>query len=1421
MHRLAVLIGMSLKFDKSGTLAAMSDFSELETRIEQALGGQRFRLRQRLRSIDQARRAGKPFDRNLAAWLRDLEQSVARRSQRAAGLPPVTFDPSLPITAKIDEIQQAIRQHPVTIVCGETGSGKSTQLPKVCLHLGRGVDGLIGHTQPRRIAARAIAARLADELGRPLGSTVGFKIRFTDTTRPDTYVKLMTDGILLAETQQDRFLNQYDTLIIDEAHERSLNIDFLLGYVKRLLTARRDLKLIITSATIDAERFAAHFACERTGQPAPIIEVSGRAYPIEIGYQPLQPDEDTGDIDPQRAIADAVEELARTGPGDVLVFLPTERDIRETAKTLRGRAISPDGRQTEILPLYARLSAAEQNKIFQPHGRRRIVLATNVAESSLTVPNIRFVVDTGTARISRYSPRRKVQRLPIEPVAQASADQRAGRCGRVGPGVCTRLYSEDDYLARERYATPEIRRTNLAAVILQTKAFRLGAIEDFPFLDPPRPDAVQDGYRTLFELGAIDAHGDLTEIGRRLARLPVDPRIGRMILAAVDEACLPEVLVIASVLEVQDPRERPAEKQQAADERHAQFTDPASDFLSYLRLWNFYHDLREKLSRNQLRKACQQNFLSFNRMREWLDIHRQLKQLVDESGLLPSGAVRRPAGRTPARSAPRSARRRPGLHFRPPADAELETVNLELTSLGGRPLAPRIPKADELLYGAIHRALLAGLLANVALRTDAYEYSGAGNAKFYLWPGSGVFDAKPDWIVAAELVETTKNYARTVARINPGWIEPLAGHLVKRAYHQPHWSRPAGSAMVYEKVTLFGLPVVQRRRVPLGPVDPEAARELFIRHGLIEGQLKTPLRFLKQNLALVAELDGLATRLRRYDLFVQDQRQFQFYDQRLPADAYDARRLQRWLRTVERQDPLRLVMTRSDLLPENADDASAVEFPESLQVGSATLPLEYRFEPGNEDDGITVTVPRAALKQLTSGRLGWLVPGLLEDKIVALIRSLPKAIRRNFVPAPDVAKRVLGELRFGQGSFLAAVAEALVRVGGESVAAGDFQLDRVPHHLHINVRVVDDGGQLLARGRDVDQLQRELGQEDEAAVPAEFYHPDWHRDGITTWDFGDLPEQVSMLSGGVTLTAFPMLVDRGTEVWLRLADSPQAAAWQTRAGLRRLCCLAERHELRAQVAWLPHMDRIRLLGSTLGTSRELERQLAELIAERSFLDQDRRPHNADEFQRFLARGRERIGLGVQDVAALVLPLLETQQQARLALEQARSPNWQFAVEDMWQQLSTLIAWEGAEPDRPSPPPGVPAPAGRSPARAKSEIRPANASPSPPAAGFLVATPWRWLQQYPRYFRAITLRLDKIAGSGWRRDRRAYDQLEPLLEAYRERAADHRRRGVFDAELTAFRWMLEEYRVSLFAQELGTSIPVSAKRLQRHWANVLP
>ncbi len=1302
----------------------MHSLAELNNKINDAMRTDRYRLRRRLRSIRQAHDEGKPVDRSLDRLARELDRSIELRRRRQTDIPNVVVDPSLPIAEKAAEIAAAIRDHAVAIVCGETGSGKSTQLPKICLQLGRGIDGIIGHTQPRRIAARSVAARLADELGSPLGHHVGFKVRFTDTTRPETYVKLMTDGMLLAETQGDRFLDQYDTIIIDEAHERSLNIDFLLGYVKRLISKRRDLKLIITSATIDAERFSRHFASSATGQPAPVIEVTGRTYPVEIRYQPLDSDdEDSEEVDEQRAIAQTIDELARIDRGDMLVFLPTERDILETAKTLRGRPIPGDMERTEILPLYARLSPKEQNKVFQPGAHRRIVLATNVAESSLTVPRIRYVIDTGTARISRYSPRRKVQRLPIEAISRASADQRAGRCGRIAPGICVRLYGEEDYLGRERFTSPEIRRTNLASVILQTKALRLGAIEEFPFLDPPRADAIRDGYKTLFELGAIDEGRELTDLGRRLARLPVDPRIGRMILAAADERCMSDVLIIAAALEVQDPRLRPVDKQQAADECHAQFADDSSDFLGYLTLWDFYHGLRAKLSRNQLRRACRQNFLSYNRMREWLDIHRQLRQLAGEAGLGQSTATE-----------------------------------------GNR-------------YGAVHRALLSGLLANIAFCEGGFEYTGAGGSRYYLWPGSGVFEKKPKWIMAAELVETTRLYARTVARIDPDWVEPMAEHLVKRSYSDPHWSRRAASAMAYEKVSLFGLAVVQRRRVRLGPIDPETSRELFIRHGLVEGQYRTRASFLDHNRNLVAELESLATKSRRSDLFAGEQRQFDFYNSRIPEDVYDGYRLKRWLRKAERRDRQVLFMAQSDLIDQEPDETAAADFPDELNVGDTRLSLEYCFEPGNQDDGITLKVPKMALGQLHPERLGWLVPGLLEQKIVALIRSLPKSIRRNFVPAPDTARKALGAIRFGEGAFLAAVAVALQKVCGERVSPGDFQLEKLPPHLHMNVHVVDDHGDVATSGRDLNSLQRELAAEASASF-AELDHSDWTRDGITSWDFGDLPEQVRFESGGLTLIGHPMLVDQGKDVSLRLTNSAEMAAQQTRTGLRRLFCLAENRELRAQVTWLPKLDQMKLHAATLCSAKRTEQQLAELTADRAFLDQDQLTRDAGQFNQLLLRGRKRITLAVQDVARLADALLEAYHRAQVALEEATSPRWQHAVEDVRTQTEHLTP-----------------------------------------EGFLTRTPWAWLQHYPRYFQAIEIRFEKLSGGGAVRDRQHYDQIAPLWRAYIERATEHHERGICDPELDHFRWMLEELRVSLFAQQLGTSLSVSAKRLEKQWSKV--
>jgi ATP-dependent helicase HrpA len=856
----------------------MHDLSQLENDICQAMTADRHRLRNRLRSVQAAAGDGKAFEQHRKRLEEELRQSIARREFRARGVPPITFDADLPITARREDIAAAIREHQVVIVCGETGSGKSTQLPKICLEMGRGIAGLIGHTQPRRIAARSVAARIAEELGSPLGRAVGYKVRFSEAIGPQSYIKLMTDGILLAETQSDPNFEQYDTIILDEAHERSLNVDFLIGYLKRLLPRRPDLRVIITSATIDAARFAEHFAegsrhtpcavgpklaaseSEADGTrrvPAtlgcPIVEVSGRTYPVEVFWRPMEADEEGNEPDLQDAVRAAVDEVARIDRGDILIFMPTERDIHETAKTLRGRPLPGDGRSddTEILPLYARLSIQEQQRVFQPGPKRRVVIATNVAESSLTVPRIRFVIDPGTARISRYSPRTKTQRLPIEAVSRASADQRKGRCGRVGPGICLRLFGEADYLARDDYTMPEIQRTNLAAVILQMKTLRLGELEDFPLIDPPKPEAVKDGYRTLFEIGAIDEQQELTEIGRRLGRLPVDPRIGRMILAGIDEGCLPEVLVIAAALEVQDPRERPLEKQEAADNAHARFADEQSDFLGYLKLWDFYHGLKETLSRNQLQRACRQNFLSVTRMREWLDVHRELLEVVRDEGVRG-------------------------------ADCQSAKHAADWQS------APR--------YDAIHRAILAGLLSSIAQRGETHEYTVAGGGKANLWPGSGMFRSKAKWIVAAEQVETTRRYLRCCGRIDPLWIEPLAEHLIKRTYSDPHWESKWASAVALERLTLFGLVIVAGRPIRYGPIDADISRQLLIEHGLVQGDLWPKPAFLAENEALLEEVERLQAKMRNRDLAIDNGEQFAFYDARLPADVYDGAQLNRWLK---------------------------------------------------------------------------------------------------------------------------------------------------------------------------------------------------------------------------------------------------------------------------------------------------------------------------------------------------------------------------------------------------------------------------------------------------------------------------------------------------------------------------------------------
>lgn len=1297
------------------------DVRDLERRIRTAMGTDRYRLRTRLRQIEDAVRNKKPVDKNLARLQEELQRSIDLRQSRLKDVPKIEYDASLPVSERREEIANAIRDNQVVVICGETGSGKSTQIPKICLELGRGIDGLIGHTQPRRIAARSVAARIAEELNSPLGKAVGFKIRFTDTTSPNSYIKLMTDGILLAESQGDRFLNHYDTIIIDEAHERSLNIDLLIGYLKQLLPKRRDLKLIITSATIDAERFAEHFG--NTSGPAPIIQVSGRTYPVELRYRPLQADDDDRDPDWQRAVAMAVEEVCHEGRGDILIFMPTEHDIHETAKLLRGRRLPGDmpGAQTEIVPLYARLAGGDQNRIFTPHKHRRIVIATNVAESSLTVPGIRYVIDPGTARISRYSTRSKLQRLPIEAISQASADQRKGRCGRVGPGVCVRLFSEEDFLNRDRFTPPEIQRTNLASVILQIKSLKLGEIEDFPFLDPPRPDAIKDGYKTLFEIGALTEKNELTEIGTQLSRIPVDPRIGRIILAGDHETCLHEILIIASALELQDPRERPIDKQQAADELHARFTHEDSDFFSYLTLWDFVHKLRDDLSKSRLREACRQNFLSFNRIREWQDLHRQLHEVVQQTGL-----------------------------------------------------KTRTRQND---YGAIHRALLTGLLSNVAFKGETNEYTVGGGGKMQLWPGSGVFSKKPKWVVAAEQIETSKKFLRTVARIDPAWIEPLAQHLVNRNYSEPHWDEKAAAVMAYEKVLLFGLVVTPRRRVKYGHVEPELSRELFIHHALVEGEFETRGAFLEHNRELVERLEALQTKSRRRDMVLPEQMRYAFFDKIIPQGICDGHWFEKWRREAEKQNPRILFLTEADLLEPDVTPVSEEAFPDSLAMRNSQLPIEYRFDPGSEQDGLTLVVPQEGLNQIDPNRLGWLVPGLLEEKIVALIKGLPKDYRRAFVPVPDTAREVLRRVKFGEGSFNSAVAKVLAEISGERVPLEVLDAANIPTHLQMHIKVIDPAGKALASGPNLQAVREDLG----ATATATFTSgadPRWQKSGIKTWDFGDLPAEVAIPRGGLTLTGYPALADQGDSVSLRLLDTPERAAMETRRGLQRLFALASGRELKAQIDWLPDGDKIKLYAMTLPDAPVFRQQLIDLLADRTYFVNQVIPRSAQQFEAALKAGKQRLGLAVQDLAQVLPPLMLNYHEARLAIERMHAPILRAARDDMASQLAQLVA-----------------------------------------PGFLTTTPWQWLSQYPRYFKSMLLRREKLSGPAIARDQKLTAELSVRWQGYLERAKLHAEREIYDPQLVLYRWMLEEYRVSLFTQELRTAIPVSTKRLDEQWLKV--
>jgi len=1348
-------------------------------------------LRRRLRTLYQRREQGQPIDQGLAQLRQALASSQALVDRRRQGVPRIQYPEELPVSERRAEVANLIARHQVVVLCGETGSGKSTQLPKICLELGRGVFGRIGHTQPRRIAARTLASRVAQELGGETGGLVGYKVRFHDRVRPETCIKLMTDGILLAEIQQDRYLNEYDTLIIDEAHERGLNIDFLLGYLRKLLPRRPDLKVIVTSATIDPQRFANHFA-DAEGRPAPIIEISGRTYPVEVRYRPPE-EESVGERDEamQLAISQAVDELAKAGRGDILVFLSGEREIRETAETLRKH--HPPS--TEILPLYARQSPAEQARVFQAHGTRRVVLATNVAETSLTVPGIHYVIDPGFARISRYSHRGKVQRLPVERVSQASANQRQGRCGRVAAGICIRLYSEDNFQARSAYTEPEIQRANLAAVILQMKLLGFGDLAAFPFIDPPDPRLVADGYRSLEELAAIDAQGELTPLGRQLARLPLDPRIGRMLLAAAELGCLTEMLVIASALSVQDPRERPLEQRQAADEIHATFNHPESDFLSFLNLWHFLEKERAHLTKNKFRQLCQRHFLSWNRVTEWRDVHTQLHAQMAEMGfkVLEQSTDGQPVPRPPYQA--QLARRQPavdkttvsksatGAHLDKSSAAAPPNKRLAGSAEAGKQLA-FIPQqgGEEQRYAVLHLALLTGLLGNIGFKDEGREYQGARNSRFLIHPSSGLYDQQPKWLVAAERVETTRQYGRIVARVQPAWMEEAGRHLLQRSYFEPHWQAGAGQVAAFEKVTLFGVTLVPKRRVNYGPINPAEARAIFIRFALTEGDFDSRAPFWRHNRELIAYIQHLEAKSRRRDILVDEEAIHAFYDQRVPPGIYSTPLFERWLRQATQKDPKLLHLRMEDAMRHEATAITAQAFPDSFQVGASALPLEYRFDPGEADDGLTLVVPAPLINQVSPDRCDWLVPGLLPELIAVLLRGLPKTWRKLLVPIPDTAERLAARLKPADRPLIQALGEEIKALTGHQIPEDAWDPTAVPGHLRMKFRLVDEGGRPLAAGDDYADLKRRFGgsgRQAFAAIPSQGLE----REGITRWDFGELPEAVDLDRAGIKLRGYPALVDQGDSVALRVLDSPEGAELAQRAGLRRLFMLSQAVEMRQLRRNLPGLDRLRLqyakapvLGLVESKPKPLDlaEEVLALIIDLTFVEGLPPIRDQASFAARLASRRARLSSVAAEVLTLVRAILDDYQALRQGLAVITQVNWMPSVIDLRAQLDGLIF-----------------------------------------RGFLQDVPYVHLKDYPRYLKAARERLDKLFHAAGR-DQERLRELTPLLEKWRERVAAVQAVGRRDPRLEEIRWMLEELRISFFAQRVGTAYPVSLKRIEARW-----
>ncbi|EKL0031882.1 ATP-dependent RNA helicase HrpA [Vibrio vulnificus] len=1288
--------------------AQANSAASLRKALSQCLIKDRFRLSKRIAG---ASKINKESARNAVfdEIALDIAKSMMEVEQRSRHQPKIEYPEILPVSQKKDDIADAIAHHQVVIVAGETGSGKTTQLPKICAELGRGKFGLIGHTQPRRLAARSVANRIAEEMETQLGDFVGYKVRFNDQISENTQIKLMTDGILLAEIQHDRFLNQYDTIIIDEAHERSLNIDFILGYLKELLPRRPDLKVIITSATIDPERFSNHFG------GAPIIEVSGRTYPVETRYRPLG-GETEDDRDQLEGIFDAVDELCDEGLGDILIFMNGEREIRDTADALAKRKL----KDTEIVPLYARLSAGEQNKIFQPHTGRRIVLATNVAETSLTVPGIKYVIDPGTARISRYSYRTKVQRLPIEPVSQASANQRKGRCGRVQEGICIRLYSEDDFNSRPEFTDPEILRTNLASVILQMTALGLGDIEAFPFVEAPDKRNILDGVRLLEELGAINSNAKdpkkrLTAVGKQLARLPIDPRLARMVLEAPRLGCLKEVMIIAAALSIQDPRERPSDKQQSADDKHRRFYHEDSDFLTFVNLWNHIQKQQKALSGNQFRRQCKDDYLNYLRVREWQDVYFQIHQSMRE-------------------------------------------MEFKLNSEPGS-------------YDAVHSAILTGLLSHIGMKDqEKNEYHGARNARFHIFPGSGLFKKQPKWVMSAELVETSKLWGRIIAKIQPEWIEPLAKHLIKRSHSEPHWSKKQAAVMAYEKVMLYGIPIVPKRLVNYGNIDASVSREIFIRSALVEGDWETKHAFFKQNRKLLLEVEELEHKSRRRDILVDDEELFQFYDQRVGTEVVSGRHFDTWWKQASKKEPELLNFEKEMLFKGDASHVTDLDYPNFWHQNGLKLKLSYQFEPGDDSDGVTVHIPLPILNQIDPAGFDWQIPGLRHELVVSLIKSLPKTLRKNFVPAPNYADAFLSRVTAMEMPLLDALEKELRRMTGVTVLREDWKLDQVPDHLKVTFRAVDERNRKLKEHKDLHELKESLKEKVQETL-SKVADDDIEQQGLHTWSFGELPQVYQQKRGGYQVKAFPALVDNKDSVEIKLYETEQEQISAMQAGQRRLILLNVPSPIKYLHANLPNKSKLGLYFNPYGKVLDLIDDCIACGVDKLIEEQGGLVWEPEKFEALKEHVRAELGDTVVDIAKQVETILTTAFNINKKLKGKIDFTMAFALSDIKAQIEGLIF-----------------------------------------KGFATECGWKRLPDILRYMKAIERRMEKLPIDP-NKDRLHMLKIESVVKDYKELLNKIPKGLAVPENVKEIRWMIEELRVSFFAQQLGTPYPVSDKRVK--------